>query len=125
MGMNHFSRSLRQFAIASLLALTHNTATAQTTCYHFGSTPRAATLEPSPFALGCFGATQWPSWHLWTPAHRAPGPHHGFAPGDASELPRWLVHWRCTGWLLLPVVPDQVRTMGYVIDQPELPCLTP
>jgi hypothetical protein len=125
MGMDHSLPTFRRFALTLLAATVATAANAQTTCYHFGSTPQSATLEPSPFALGCFGAAQWPSWHLWTPAHREPGPHAGYAPGDAIELPRWLVHWRCTGWLLLPVVPDQVRTLGYVIDQPEHPCVTP
>ena len=29
---------------------------------------------------------------------------------------------RANGWLLLPVVPDRIRSLGYVIDQPEQPC---
>ena len=124
MGMHHHLTHRLLPLLAAIQALAA-AAPAQGTCYHFGSTPQPAQLEASPFPLGCPGATQWPSWHLWTPAHREPGPHQGFAPGNASELPRWLVHWRCTGWLLLPVVPDRLRTMGYVIDQPEMPCITP
>ena len=95
---------------------------AQTTCFDRGSVPVAATIEPSPFVLGCSAAPSWPTWHLLTPGHRAPAPHPGFAPGDARGLPRLLVSYRCTGWLLVPVLPDRVRSMGYVIDQPEHPC---
>jgi hypothetical protein len=117
----HTDTSLRSFLAASALAVA-TALPAQTTCFDFGSHPQPALLEVAPFALGCAAAPTWPSWHLWTPAHREPGPHVGFAPGNAVELPRWLVHWRCTGWLLLPVVPDRIRSLGYVIDQPEQPC---
>lgn len=97
-------------------------ATAQTTCYHFGSHPVAASIEASPTVLGCATAPNWPHWHLFTPGHREPGPHRGFNPGQAHALPRILVAYRCTGFLLLPVVPAHVRTMGYVVDQPEYAC---
>lgn len=107
--------------VASLLAPA--TAPAQG-CPGQGSLPRAAQWEPAPFALGCAQAPGWPAWHLRTPAHREPAPRPGFAPGDATALPRWLVTWRCTGWLLLPVVPQSLATMGYVLDRPELPCGT-
>lgn len=110
---------------APILCALASTALPAQTCFHFGSHPMPAQLEPAPFPLGCAAAPSWPSWVLWTPAHREPGPHTGYAPGNAIELPRWLVHWRCTGWLLVPVVPDQVRAMGYVIDQPEQRCLPP
>jgi hypothetical protein len=95
---------------------------AQRTCFDSGSAPVAASIEASPFLLGCSTAPTWPVWHLLTPGHRTPAPHPGFAPGQAQALPRFLVRYRCTGWLLLPVLPDHVRTMGYVIDQPEHPC---
>jgi hypothetical protein len=98
---------------------------AQTPCYDFGSVPVAASCEPCPAALGCAGAPQWPLWHLLTPAHRQPAPHAGFGPGDAAARQRLLVEYRCTPFLLLPVVPVRVRTMGYVIDQPEIPCAPP
>jgi hypothetical protein len=88
-------------------------------CFHFGSFPVPAQLEASPWTLPC---ANWPQWHLLTPAHDAPAPHFGFAPGDASARPRLLVRYRCTGFLLLPVLPDHVRTSGYVIHQPEFPC---
>jgi hypothetical protein len=39
--------------------------------------------------------------------------------------PRVIVLYRCTGFLLLPVVPVHVLTMGYVIDQPEIACAGP
>lgn len=97
-------------------------APAQTTCFDFGSVPVAASWQASPSSLGCGTLPNWPQWHLFTPAHRAPAPHVGFAPRDARELPRILVHYRCTGLLLIPVVVDRVRYMGYVIDQPEVPC---
>lgn len=92
------------------------------TCYGQGSIPVAAAVEPSPIALGCQGAPNWPQWHLFTPAHRAPVPHAGFNPGDASARPRILVAYRCTSFLLLPIVPVQVTTMGYVLDRPEFAC---
>jgi hypothetical protein len=93
-------------------------------CPGQGSLPRAAQRDAAPFALGCAQAPGWPSWHLWTPPHREPAPRPGFAPGAAVALPRWLVTWRCTGWLLLPVVPQSLATMGYVLDRPEWPCGT-
>lgn len=110
-------------AACSLLAVALSTSplSAQT-CFHFGSVPVAASVQPGPLLPGCPAAAGWPAWHLWTPPHRAPAPHVGFAPGDARELPRVLVAYRCTGFLLVPVVPVSVRTMGYVIDQPESPC---
>ena len=95
---------------------------AQTACYDSGSMPVAARWQPGPTALGCSWASQWPRWHLFTPSHRAPMPHPGFNPGDARELPSVLVVYRCTGFLLVPVVVDRVRFLGYVIDQPEYPC---
>ena len=94
----------------------------QSPCYHFGSVPRPATWERSPSQLGCPNAPDWPAWHLFTPAHRAPTTHAGFNPGNAIELPRVIVIYRCTGFLLVPVVIAQVRTMGYVVDQPEIAC---
>ncbi|MEO6597653.1 MAG: hypothetical protein ABIP94_23155 [Planctomycetota bacterium] len=103
-----------------LLSAAHGLA--QSTCYHFGSTPMAATWEASPGLLDCAAAPSWPQWHLFTPAHRAPGPHQGFNPGNAQARPRVLIAYRCTGFLLVPVVPVHIRWMGYVIDQPEIAC---
>lgn len=91
-------------------------------CPDFGSQPVAAAIEAAPTSLGCNGAPGWPSWHLLTPAHREPMHHVGFTPGHAREVPRILVAYACTGWLVVPVLPVHVRTMGYVIDQPEEPC---
>ncbi len=91
-------------------------------CSGQGSQPIAASWTPGPIALGCAAAPEWPIWHLLTPAHRAPATRPGFDPGPAQALPRVLVAWRCTGWMLLPVVPASVRTMGYVIDRPEIAC---
>ena len=93
-------------------------------CPGQGSLPRAAQWDAAPFALGCAHAPSWPSWHLWTPPHREPAPRPGFAPGDACALPRLFVTWRCTGWLLWPVAPQSLATMGYVLDRPEWPCGT-
>jgi len=97
-------------------------ATVAQTCSGHGSMPVAASWENSPVTLGCAAAPHWPAWHLFTPAHRAPVARPGFDPGPAQALPRVLVAWRCTGWLLLPVVPASVRTTGYVIDRPEIAC---
>lgn len=97
-------------------------ARAQTGCYDFGSIPTPAQWESSGTPLGCGGAPTWPTWHLFTPAHRRPAPHTGFNPGDARARPRVLVVWRCTGLTFHPVTIRQVRFLGYVVDQPEFPC---
>jgi hypothetical protein len=116
--------------LASLLAPTIAAAAAiavplaAQSCSNQGSTPVAALLEAGPVALGCAGAPTWPCWHLFTPRHRAPAPHAGFDPGNAVALPRILVSWHCTGWLLVPVLPAGVTTMGYVVDRPEYACST-
>jgi hypothetical protein len=114
--MNHFLRTslLSCFLLAAV-------GRAQT-CFHQGSMPQAAAVEAAPFLLGCAAAPSWPAWHLYTPAHRAPAPHFGFAPGQATARDRWIVTYRCTGWLFAPVLPDSIRRLGYVIDQPEFPC---
>lgn len=113
-------RALRGLALLLSLA---PVARAQAGCPDFGSLPMPATITPSPLPLGCAAAPMAPQWHLLTPPHRAPGAHTGFTPGNAHALPRLLVRYRCTGFLLLPVVPIEVRTMGYVLDQPEYPCV--
>ncbi len=86
------------------------------TCWGQGSVPVAASIEPSPLLLGC------PQWHLFTPAHRAPAAHPGFNPGDATARPRLLIAYRCTGFLLVPVVPVRITVMGYVLDRDESAC---
>jgi hypothetical protein len=91
-------------------------------CPNFGSMPVAASVTPSLLQLGCPLAANWPQWHLLTPGHRMPGPHIGYAPGDARPLPCVLVTWRCTNLLFVPVTVDRVRFMGYVVDQPEHGC---
>ena len=117
------------FVLALLLALNLLTRSgrAQPGCYDFGSTPVAATWEASYVPLGCtylphWPHSSWPQWHLYTPAHRRPGPHVGYNPGDARQLPRVLVTYRCTGFLFVPVMIDRVRFLGYVVDQPEYKC---
>ena len=118
--MNHLHFLLRCCLLLALPILLPTLAAQQ--CFHFGSMPMPASLTTSPWSLPC---ANWPEWHLLTPAHDAPAPHFGFAPGNALALPRLLVHYRCTGFLLLPVLPDHVRTSGYVIHQPEYPCNAP
>lgn len=114
--------SLRSPLVRALAVLALGAAASAQACPDFGSQPVAATIEAAPTSLGCAGAPGWPSWHLLTPAHREPMPHAGFTPGQAREMPRVLVAYACTGWLFVPVLPVQVVTMGYVIDQPETPC---
>lgn len=106
---------VRLFAFSCLLA----TASAQ--CPDQGSRLVAATIETGP-DLGCARAPGWPFWHLWTPPHRAVTATPGMQQGDARALPRILVRWRCTGFLLVPVAVDAVRTMGYVLDVTAEPC---
>jgi hypothetical protein len=117
--MHRFLRAWPALVLA--LAVLTRPAPAQG-CSHQGSVPVAATVEPGPVALGCAGAPQWPCWHLLTPAHRAAAPHPGFDPAAAHALPRVLVAWRCTGHLLVPVLPASVATMGYVVDRAETAC---
>jgi hypothetical protein len=109
------------FVLAALVIALAASASAQAPCHAFGG-HTTATLDPSPAPLGCAGAPQWPQWHLWTPAHDAPGPKPGFTPGDARPRTRWLLRYRCTGWLLVPVLPLPPRAMGYVVDQPDRAC---
>ncbi len=97
-------------------------ASAQAGCPGFGSLPMPATITASPVPLGCATAPTAPQWYLLTPRHRAPAPHPGFTPGNAHALPQVIVTYRCTGLLLVPVVPVGIRTLGYVIDQPEYAC---
>lgn len=94
-------------------------------CPNFGSLATPAHWTASPVSLGCAGAPEWPQWHLFTPWHRAPHAHSGFTPGDAHALPVLLISYHCTGLLFVPVLPNHVRPMGYVIDQPEYACTTP
>ena len=117
-----FRVAARQLALLSSAPFVMAAAVAQATCPDLGSVPVAASWTASPVPLGCSGAPSWPAWHLFTPPHRAPAPHAGFSPGNATALPRLLVEYRCTGFLLVPVVPQRVRTMGYVIDRAEHAC---
>lgn len=119
--MDHDSR-LTPLAAALLPFLLLPSVAAQAACPDFGSQPVAATTLDSPLPLGCSTAPAAPQWRLFTPAHREPTPHVGHAPGNARALPQVIVRYRCTGLLLLPVVPSGIRAWGYVIDQPEYPC---
>lgn len=113
----------RRFPVLPLLLLSITPALARAqACYGIGSVSLPAAVQAGPSLLACPNAPNWPVWHLWTPGHRAPAPHPGFNPGNARELPRLLVTYRCTGFLLVPILPAHVRTLGYVIDQPEVPC---
>lgn len=92
-----------------------------TACPDFGGFATPARWDDAPFSLQC-GVAAPPVWRLYTPPHRAPGAKPGHAPRDATALPRLLVAYRCTGLWWLPFVPDQLRRMGYVVDQPDAPC---
>jgi hypothetical protein len=122
--MDHFLACRPVLRAAILFAALAAAVAAQSVCSDFGSVPVSATVEASPTTLDCPAARPWPDWHLFTPAHRAPQAHVGFRPGDARALPRVIVVYRCTGFLLVPVLPIRVRVMGYVIDQPEISCVT-
>jgi hypothetical protein len=111
-------RALRTFALLLLAPF----AVAQSGCSGFGSMPVPATVTASPLPLGCSTAPLAAQWQLFTPGHRAPAPHPGFDPGHAHALPRVIVRYRCTGLLLLPVLPVSIRTSGYVLDQAEHAC---
>ena len=117
MGMDH------RIIFPTVLCLSTALAPARAqSCPDQGSVPTPARIDPSPLPLACATAPGWPQWHLFTPYHREPVPHPGFTPGDATAQPRILVAWKCTGWLLVPVVPWRVTTMGYVLDRSEAPC---
>jgi len=120
--MPTFFRATRAFSWPIVALVLAAAATAQGPCHHRGSRPVPATVEASPFPLGCPAAPTWPYWHLFTPAHREPAVRIGFDPGSAEAKKRMLVAYQCTGLLLVPVVPVHVRAMGYVIDQPEIAC---
>lgn len=98
-------------------------APAQIPCHDQGSQLVPMSLDSGP-RLGCARAPSWPYWHLLTLPHREVVPKPGYRQGTARQVPRLFVHYRCTGWLLLPVVIDQVRTMGYVLDVAEQRCGT-
>lgn len=96
--------------------------TCQLPCTNQGSELRALAVVAGP-PLGCLGALDQPAWHHVLPAHRAVVPKAGFRQGEARELPCLLLQWRCTGWLLVPAVPLRLRTLGYVLDVAEVPCV--
>jgi hypothetical protein len=106
---------MRLHAIAILLPL------GPIDCPDQGSRAVPAQLETGP-PLGCALAPHAPAWHLWTPPHRTPAPATGERPGDARMHPRLLLRYRCTGLRLLPIVPAELRTLGYVLDVPAIRC---
>lgn len=109
--------------IAALFAAAAPAQYVKHACHDLGSARVPAAVTASPSLLGCAAAPAWPSWHLFTPEHQEPCPRKGFNPGDARALPRVIVVYQCTGWLLVPVVTVRVQTMGYVIDRPGIPCV--
>jgi hypothetical protein len=96
----------------------------QVPCPDQGTDLVPATWEAGPL-LGCTASAAWPYWHLYTPEHRTVVSRPGFRQGDAREVPRLLVHYRCTGFWLVPVVVDRIRVMGQVLDVEQLPCTAP
>lgn len=90
-------------------------------CPDQGSMLQPARLEAGP-EQHCSGAPGWPHWHLYTPPFRAVVPRRGMQQGPVRAVPRLLLRWRCTGYLLLPVVIAQVRTMGFELDVAEEAC---
>lgn len=109
--------------LAAIAALFAAAAPAQHLCHDLGAQFVPAAVTASPTLLGCAAAPAWPSWRLFTPEHWAQCPRKGFNPGAARALPRVIVVYQCTGYLLVPVVTVRVQTMGYVIDRPGIPCV--
>lgn len=112
---------LAVLSVLSVLATLAPPIPAQFRCPDQGSLPVPAHIEAGP-PLGCALAPEWPAWHLYTPGHRAVVSKAGFQQGEARAAPRLILTWRCTGWLLVPAVPDRLRTMGYVLDVDEVSC---
>lgn len=110
------------FAVLLAAVLSAGRASAQSACQNAGSMLQAAAFHPSPLALGCAGAPNWPMWEQYVPAHRTPAPHVGYRQGRAETVPVIVVQYRCTGLLLQPVVVSNHVVMGYVIDMPEVAC---
>lgn len=116
--MNSLFACLPPIAAAAATALS----LAAQTCWHQGSIPVAATTTASAVALACPGANGWPSWQLFTPAHRAPVAHVGYWPGPARALPCVFVVYSCSGFLLAPIERTSIGTLGYVLDRAEHAC---
>ena len=114
--------TFRILLLAVFSVLGARQATAQSYCFHSGSTMLAASWMPGPLPLGCYGAPSWPMWRRFTPQHRSPAPHIGFRPGRGEAVPVIIVQYRCTGFLIEPVVASSYIYMGYVIDMPEHRC---
>lgn len=107
---------------ATLLAALAPSLCSQLPCTHQGSERMPLAVVTGP-PLGCAEAADWPAWHHLLPAHRAVVPKVDFHQGEARALPCLLLQWRCTGWLLVPVAPLRLRTLGYVLDVAEVPCV--
>lgn len=118
------SRVLLLSLLAILPVLAAPSVHGQVRCAHQGSEPRSLEVQTGP-RLSCAGAPHWPAWHYMLPAHRAVVPKPGFHQGEARAFPCVILQWRCTGWLLVPVAPLAVRTLGYVLDVAETPCIPP
>lgn len=107
--------------LVAVLLLGHACA-AQSFCQNAGSVPMPASWSASPLTLGCTFAPTWPMWRLFTPQHRAPAPHFGHRQGRSEAVPAIVVHYRCTGLLLSPVIATSHANLGYVVDMPEHVC---
>ena len=92
-------------------------------CPDRGSEWQRALTMAGPLIYCHWGA--WPSWHLYTPAHRRIVPKQRMTVGDARPLARWLVRYGCRDYLTAPLPPPRVAVSGWVYDVPEAPCGQP
>jgi hypothetical protein len=90
-------------------------------CDDRGSATLAAGWEAGP-PLSCPHDPSAPAFRLFTPSHRAVVRRPGYQLGEARVRWQWIVRYRCTGWWFLPVVVQEVRAYGVVLDVAEHPC---
>ncbi len=121
--MKHNKLSMRISAVIwpILSACFASSALAQDSCQDTGSHLVDGFWEHGPPLL-CEHQPQAPAWKLLTPAHREPVPRAGYRPGRATEIPRVLVRYRCTGFWLFPVVIRDAKILGYVFDVGQRRC---
>jgi hypothetical protein len=110
-------------ASLSCLLLLLATALPAQQCFDFGSQPVPQQFEASPFLLGCPRSTGLARVAPADAGPRRAGPARRLRPGRRTRRDRacWW-HYRCTGFLLLPVLPAPCALSGYVIHQPEFAC---
>ena len=113
--------AVRLLAAAALVATLPSPVAAQIACPGQGTELIGGTIEFGP-DMNCPRAPGWPWWHLYTPPHRAVVRKPGWQQGPAHAFGRVLLQWRCTGFLLVPVVPDRLRLLGYVMDVAQDAC---